>query len=51
MSILDDENKLIEGVIAHSTMLAEIQDFCKSIIENELGNLMDCDLAMSEKES
>ena len=38
MSILDDENKLIEGVIAHSTMLAEIQDICKSIIENELGN-------------
>ena len=51
MSILDDENKLIEGVIAHSTMLAEIQDICKSIIENELGNLMDCDLAMSEIES
>lgn len=48
MSILDDENKLIAGVITHSTMVAEIHDICKSIIENELRNHTDYDLAMSD---
>ena len=50
MSLLDDEDVLIGRAIKDSNMIAEIQDICKSIIENELDKYADCNLAISESD-
>ena len=36
MSLLDDEKILIKDIRKYCNTIAEIQDICKSIIENEL---------------
>lgn len=50
MSLLDDEDVLIGRAIKDSNLIAEIQDICKSIIENELDKYADCNLAISESD-
>lgn len=50
MSILDDENILVDNAAVYCNLAAKIPQICKSIIENELNKYADSDLAISESD-